>query len=613
MLRAKSIFCISSIDWDFIWQGHQEIMATLSAQGNLVLFMENTGVRRPTFRDLPRLRQRIRNWRRGVMGFREEQENLFVYSPVVFPFPYSRPARWANRALLVRSLRRWMRATGFGRPIIWTFLPTPLARDLIRELDPLLTVYYCIDDLASSSLAARRIRWSEAQLFREADLVFVTSEKLRERAARFRDQVSVFPFGVDYRMFEAIRAGPDEVPEELRKLGGPVAGYVGGVHQWVDLELLAAVARRLPEVSFALVGPLQTDVSRLAECPNVHLLGGRPHGEMARYLKGFQVGLIPYRLTEYTANVYPTKLNEYLAMGLPVVASDLPEIQRFNAEHGQVVAVAGGPEAFAEAIRAAIERSSPAEVERRIEVAQRNSWEARMARMSELIEEALAVRRTAGRRWEETLRRLYRTARRRIVRTAAGVIAAYLLLSYTPVVWWVAEPLRVTAPPRPADAIVVLGGGVGESGRIGRGFQERVTQAVELYREGRASRILFSSPHLFFLREVEVMRDLSIARGVPASSIIVETRAVNTYQMVAFIKEILQQKHWRSILLVSSPYHMRRALLTWRKVAPEIQVHPAPVPESQFYAHRLGATIEQTAGILQEYLAILVYWWRGWI
>ena len=110
--RPTDIVCISSIDWDFIWQGHQEIMSRFAADGFRVLFIENTGVRAPQLQDLPRVRQRIRNWWRGTKGFREERPNLFVYSPLVFPFPYSRFARWANRFLLMRSLRRWMRATG---------------------------------------------------------------------------------------------------------------------------------------------------------------------------------------------------------------------------------------------------------------------------------------------------------------------------------------------------------------------------------------------------------------------------------------------------------------------------------------------------------------------
>ena len=116
MFRPSDILCISSIDWDFIWQGHQEIMSTLASQGNRVLFLENTGVRSLKVSDLPRVRQRIRNWWRGTKGFREERPNLFVYSPLIVPLPYSRLARWVNRSLLLRSLRRWMGATGFNSP-----------------------------------------------------------------------------------------------------------------------------------------------------------------------------------------------------------------------------------------------------------------------------------------------------------------------------------------------------------------------------------------------------------------------------------------------------------------------------------------------------------------
>ena len=78
---------------------------------------------------------------------------------------------------------------------------------------------------------------------------------------------------------------------------------------------------------------------------------------MPAYVKAFDVGLVPYQLTDYTANVYPTKLNEYLAMGMPVVATDLAEIRRFNADHGDIVRIGAGAEAFAQAIRAALTRS----------------------------------------------------------------------------------------------------------------------------------------------------------------------------------------------------------------------------------------------------------------
>src|SRR6266404_4463458 len=107
MTRGKNILCISSIDWDFNWQGHQEVMSTLAAQGNRVLYVENTGVRAARLSDLPRLRSRLRNWWKSTKGFHQERPNLYVYSPLVLPFPHSRLARWVNRTLLVRNLRQW--------------------------------------------------------------------------------------------------------------------------------------------------------------------------------------------------------------------------------------------------------------------------------------------------------------------------------------------------------------------------------------------------------------------------------------------------------------------------------------------------------------------------
>jgi glycosyltransferase involved in cell wall biosynthesis/uncharacterized SAM-binding protein YcdF (DUF218 family) len=621
MLNRHDIICISSIDWDFIWQGHQEIMATLARAGNRVLFIENTGVRSPTLKDLPRLRHRVRNWSRATKGFRQEGERLFIYSPVILPFPYSRLARWINRHLLLRAIQRWMRTVKFGRPIVWTFLPTPLARDLIQGLNPLITVYYCIDDFASSSRQASRIAASERALFREADVVFVTSEKLRRRASQDNRQVFLFPFGVSFERFQQVRDMDDQAPSELRALPRPVVGYVGGLHQWVDQELVAQAARRLPQASFVLIGPSQTDVSRLASCPNIHLLGAKAHEELPRYIKGFDVGIVPYRLSEYTMNVYPTKLNEYLAMGIPVVTTDLPEIRRFNAEHGGVVTVAPDAAAFAEAI--AHSRNGSADiVARRIDVARRNSWCSRIEQMSELLETELAARRARTERWEESLRLVYRRARRRLVSGLAAAASVYLLLFYTPFVWWCAQPLRIVEPPRRADVIVVFAGGVGESGQPGQGYEERVAWAVELYRQGLAPRLVFSSGYTYAFHEPDVMKAVAVALGVLPEAILVETRSTTTHQNVVFTNQLLEAHGWDDALMVSSPYHMRRARLVWHRVAPAKRVTCVPVPDSRFYRHGRDARgrrtwrqadVAQIRAILHEYLGILYYKLRGWL
>jgi uncharacterized SAM-binding protein YcdF (DUF218 family) len=125
--------------------------------------------------------------------------------------------------------------------------------------------------------------------------------------------------------------------------------------------------------------------------------------------------------------------------------------------------------------------------------------------------------------------------------------------------------------------------------------------------------MVFSSGYVFAFRETEVMREMALALGVPGSALLLETRARNTYEHATYLREVLLAQGWRRALVVSSPYHMRRAVLTWRKVAPEITAIPAPVVNSQFYEHGFGATLEQIRGIAHEYAGILAYKWRGWI
>jgi uncharacterized SAM-binding protein YcdF (DUF218 family)/glycosyltransferase involved in cell wall biosynthesis len=613
VLKGETIVCLSSIDWDFIWQGHQEIMSRLAAADNLVLFIENTGVRAPRVRDLPRIRHRLRNWWKGARGFRRERDNLFVYSPLAVPLPYSALVRALNRTLILRAVGRWARVMAVSRPVVWTFLPTPLALDLVRGLDPTVTVYYCIDSFIESSPGARRIEASEQAMLRRADLVFVTSARLQERALAHSRNVSLFPFGVDFETFDKVRRSPEPPPADLASLPRPLVGYVGGLHRWVDFELLRAVAQRLPQWSFVLVGPQQTDVSVLGDCRNVHRLGPKSHADVARYINAFDATVIPYLISEYTRNVYPTKLNEYLALGKPVVATALDEVMRFNARHGQMVAVARDAEEFARHLEEAVRDDGEARQAARVQVAEQNGWGARVEEMSALI--AAQARRNRERRegrWRETLLAVYRRVQRKVAMTVAVVGGAYLLVFYTPLAWKLAEPLRVEAPPRAADAIVVLAGGVGESGRPGPGYQERVKHAVDLYRAGHAPVMVFSSGFVYTFSEPEVMKALAMALGVPASAIVLETHAKSTAQNVQRVAEILRVRRSRTLILVSSPYHMRRATMVFARQAPELEMIPVPVPDSEFYRRpRLGVKASQLRGILHEYAAIVHGWLRG--
>ncbi len=610
----QDVLCISSIDWDFVWQGHQEIMSTLARQGHRVLFVENTGVRNPQFSDFPRMKLRLGKWRRSLQGFWEVADNLYVFSPLVLPFPYSRLARRINAAWMAFALKRWVNIMEFRQPICWTFLPTPLTLELIQRSSPRALIYYCIDSFADSTPAAHRILASEKALLQQADLVFVTSRKLFEMASRWSSRVHLFPFGVNLENFKrSSDSGRDGVPAELLSLRRPVVGYIGGIHQWIDQDLLVQTARACPDYSFLLVGPIQTNADRLRAEPNIFLIGQKPHEELPRYIRHFDVGIIPYRLTEYTKNVYPTKLNEYHVMGKPVVSTPLPEVLAINERTRGLVRIAGGALQFREEIEQVLKEDSPRRQALRMEAAEENSWGQRIQKMQELIQEAIEAKEMVSTNdWSVRFGASLRTYRR-LLGWGIGFLLAATIFLHSPLLWFIGKPLVVQDTPHHTDAVVVFAGGVGESGQTGEGYQERVLEGVGWYKKQMAPVLLFVSGYTRTFHEADIMQALAESLNVPSSAILTETRVHHTYDYVLRVKERAAKQGWSSILVVTSPYHTRRAAFTFAKNAPSLKVSYLPLRNSGFYAREETVRIRQVIGILQEYLGILIYWIRGWI
>jgi len=259
-----------------------------------------------------------------------------------------------------------------------------------------------------------------------------------------------------------------------------------------------------------------------------------------------------------------------------------------------------------------------------IEAARQNSWPRRIEQMSGLIERAMMKKKLDKERmWKENLLAFYRVARRKLSRLVISSSLLYLLLFYTPFIWFLAEPLKIVDLPEESDTIVVFAGGVGESGQARQGYEERVVYAVDLYKQGLADNLIFSSGYMYVFKEPLLMKALAISLGVPENAVILEDKARNTYENVDFVAKILGKKGWDKILLVSSPYHMRRASLVFNKVAKNIRVDYTPIPKSIFYSHEdrdsygrknwKRINLEQIKGMLHEYLGIVYYWWRGYI
>jgi len=411
MLSGRDIIVISSIEWDFNWQGHQEIARRLAQAGNRVLYIENMGVRAPGLHDARRVAVRAANWIKTLPygGVREVLPNLHVCSPLILPPFGSKTRQLLNRRVLLPLIRRAVRKLKFSSEIIWTYLPTDTVASLIRLLRKPegLTVYYCIADFAELTPYAVAMMESERTIIELSDVVFAQCEQLADRCSQRRRHVEIFPFGVNLDLFTSeddssnneLQDSNSETPEPalistmMSKLPRPVIGYVGGIHRHFDTEMLAAMARARPDWSWVLIGPVQTELNGLKQIPNVHLFGPKAHKDLPEYIVNIDVGIVPYLLNDYTMTVVPTKINEYLAMGKPVVSTDLPEVNAFNDEHDVLIISSNHPGEFLSSVERALDLpSGDAIIAHRREVAALSDWDMRIERMSNLLEQKLHSR-----------------------------------------------------------------------------------------------------------------------------------------------------------------------------------------------------------------------------
>jgi glycosyltransferase involved in cell wall biosynthesis len=318
--------------------------------------------------------------KRSLSGCREVEPNLFVVNPLVLPLPGHPFADRLNAYLLVTFLRRLCHRLGLDRPILWTFLPN--VNQLVGKLGEQMVIYHCVDKYSAFSGVPREalIR-IEKDLVRRAQLVFASSEQLAAELKPLNPNTYFISHGVDVSHFARALDPSTAVPHDLRGLPRPVIGYFGLLADWLDLPLMRALAIERPSWSFVLVGKAVTDVGMLQGLPNIHMLGQKPYTALPAYCRGFDLGVIPFRMNELTVRANPLKLREYLAAGLPVVSTPLPEVMRYK----DLVHVGDGLEAFISGIEAALRERDEEMVRRRVEAMRAEGWEARVEEISALI------------------------------------------------------------------------------------------------------------------------------------------------------------------------------------------------------------------------------------
>jgi glycosyltransferase involved in cell wall biosynthesis len=389
--HSFSIICLSPQDWRVdLPTNRQQIMLRAARRGHEVLFVE-TGhfvgrhlvalARGPNRRSLWR---RLRSTEEVVPGLRLRKGINLLPGRTSH-----RLSNLVNCALSARLIRRVARAA--PRPVVlWIY--DAISAGMAGSCGEDLAVYDCVDDYVEQtrSLRGRALMTAcDRTAAMRSQLVFSTTHPVYERQRSLNRKTHLVSNAGDYEHF-ARAADTSTTALEVVGLPRPVFGFAGNfLATKVDFELLEHVASARSECTLLLIGPSTpetlTSLERLGRLPNVRWLGRKPYDQLPTYVAAFDVGLIPYVANDYTRSCFPLKLYEYLAAGKPVVASGLPELAEMEPD----VVLADSPASFVDAIGAALGRAGATDRARRMQIASRNSWEARTDKLLGLVQAEL--------------------------------------------------------------------------------------------------------------------------------------------------------------------------------------------------------------------------------
>jgi glycosyltransferase involved in cell wall biosynthesis len=400
VLKNRDIVCIANTPWEGDYQKSTVILLSKLAEGNRVLYVAYAR----TIKDLlvyfkernfiaikqmlgisPRLRQVQVSAHRTVQ---------VLTVPPVWPYAMAKGSLWLFKlilrinAILIRdTIKKALRTLGMQNVISITAFNPFFGLYLRVYLDEEINLYYCYDGIQGNRYG-RAAAVVEKEFIEKIDGVIVTNSALGQEKSAWNQNCFVVNNGVDFTLFSAVVAAQPR-PAHDRK----VIGYIGSIDQRFDIPVVRWCIERLPECDFVFVGRLVNEeaVAVLKQFPNVIIKPPVSPQQVPAIMYASDVGIIPYTRTVINRNVYPLKINEYLAVGTPVVMTDFAELSEFDG----LVRTAHSKEEFLQAVVHYLKNDSGEQQKRRMQMAADNSWDKRAEEFSAAIEKTIQVKRTS--------------------------------------------------------------------------------------------------------------------------------------------------------------------------------------------------------------------------
>jgi len=310
----------------------------------------------------------------------QDGRQLLALSPLIFSGHYKSKfinrincwliARYLNHILPPCVQIHLLTNTPFSLPVIENLY----FRQGIRSKTLHRLVYDLIDDFTAFDWSPAFCETLQQRLLRISDKLITGTDAL----SRIHFNSVYIPSGVDYQLF----ANPTVTPPDIASMPAPVLGYYGTVSDRLDISLIKQLSARYPHGSIVLIGPLHLPAQVLPRAYNIHYLGPRRHDQLPGYAQNFHVGLIPFKKSRSTMVLNPVKTLEYLAAGLPVVATRLPDLQL---QYSDVILLADSPDEFVKLVETALTLPRPDQKARGKSLAQSASWDTMVEKINEVL------------------------------------------------------------------------------------------------------------------------------------------------------------------------------------------------------------------------------------
>jgi glycosyltransferase involved in cell wall biosynthesis len=370
---SPDVVCFAHLRWDGVFQRPQQLMSRL-AHNHRIFYMEE-----PVFRDTdsPFLEE-IQTVEANVRAFRPRFR-------AHYPFYVGEQIEVISR--LSNSL---IESEEISNYIGWLY--TPMALPVMRALKPLVRVFDCMDELSKFRFAANELKERDIETMSWAELVFTGGRSIHDGRRQMHSNIHCIPSSVDAAHFERALSSSVDEPQDQADIPRPRLAYSGVIDERIDFDLIQGIARSHTDWNIVMVGPFaKLGDHEIPRLPNIHYLGKKTYDSLPAYLKGWDVALLPFALSDVTLALSPTKLLEYMAARRPIISVRLPDVVQFSS----AILIADSQQNFIAKCEQAL--AAPTSQRTLWEDAMRrfvavSSWDAQSRQIEELLQNTIRLR-----------------------------------------------------------------------------------------------------------------------------------------------------------------------------------------------------------------------------